>query len=290
MKAIVIGINGQDGYYLGALLKQTSWDVIGVARSEGDWISGDVSSFKFVEELIKKNQPDAVFHLAANSTTKHNVLFENHETISTGSLNILEAVYRHCSHSKVFLSGSAMQFHNTGLPINEQSPFEASSPYSVARIQSVYAARYYRRMGLRTYIGYFFNHESPLRGPRHISRMITDAVKRIELGSDEKISLGDITVKKEWNYAGDFARAISTLISQENIFETVIGCGKAYSIKDWLELCFSSVKKNWTDFVDLKSGYTPEYKVLVSDPTLLFSLGYKPEVNFEQLAHLMLGN
>lgn len=290
MKAIIFGINGQDGYYLKQLLIDKGIEVVGVSRSVGDWMVGDVKDFHFVELLVKREQPNFIFHLAANSTTKHDVLFENHETISTGTLNILESVYRHCSECKVFLSGSAMQFKNSGLPINESTPFEANSPYSIARIQSNYAARYFRSKGLKVYVGYFFNHESSLRTPRHVSRMIADAANRIKNGSDEKIALGDITVSKEWNFAGDFVRAVFILMSQEKIFEVVIGSGQAYSIEDWLEVCFNSIQKSWKDFVISKPGFVAEYATLVSDPTLLYSLGYKPEVNFEQLAMLVMNS
>jgi len=290
MKAIIFGINGQDGYYLKEILRENNVDVIGVSRTSGDWISGDIKDLTFVEELIKTETPNYIFHLAANSTTRHDVIFENHETISTGSLNVLESVYRHCPDCKVFLSGSAMQFENKGIPINEHTPFEASSPYSIARIQSNYAARYFRSKGLKVYVGYFFNHESPLRTPRHVSRMITDAVIRINNGSDEKITLGDITVQKEWNFAGDFAEAIFILVKQEAIFEVVIGGGITHSIEDWLNVCFKYIGKNWKDFVILKQGFVPEYQKLVSDPTLLFSLGYKPKTDFKELSKLMINN
>jgi GDPmannose 4,6-dehydratase len=113
---------------------------------------------------------------------------------------------------------------------------------------------------------------------------------KIKEGSKEKISLGDISLKKEWNFAGDFARAILTLTGQGNIFETVIGCGITHSIEDWLKVCFNHIDKNWKDFVILKPGFVPEYDILVSDPSLLYSLGYKPKINFEQLAQLMLNN
>jgi GDPmannose 4,6-dehydratase len=290
MTAIIFGINGQDGHYLKLLLESKGIEVIGVSRSEGNWIKGNVKDFLFVESLIKSQQPQYIFHLAANSTTKHEVLFENHETISTGSLNILENVFRHCLDCKVFLSGSAMQFENKGIPINETTPFEASSPYAVARIQSTYAARYYRSKGLRVFVGYFFNHESPLRTPRHVSRMITDAIKRIQNGSEEKIELGDISVKKEWNFAGDFANAIYVLTQQQKVFEVVIGSGIAYSIEDWLKTGFDYIHKNWKDYVIIKKGFTPEYNLLVSDPGLLYSLGYTPQLDLIGLSKLMMSN
>src|SRR5258706_5661682 len=135
--------------------------------------------------MIAFRQPKYIFHLAANSTTSHYALFDNHIAISTGTINILEAVKQVSPDTKVFLSGSGLQFVNKNIPIKETDEFEASSAYSVARIHSVYAARYYRSLGIKVYVGYFFNHESPRRTERHISKMIAEAVKRIAKGSTE---------------------------------------------------------------------------------------------------------
>ena len=288
MKAIIFGINGQDGYYLKEIFQKRKIEVIGVSRSSGDWIQGDVSNFNFIENFIKSVKPDYIFHFAANSTTKHGALFENHETISTGTLNILESVKRHSPESRVFITGSGVQFENKGNPISETDSFEATSPYSIARIQSVYAARYFRSLGLKVYVGYLFHHESPLRKNNHVSKMIADAVKRIADGSNEKIPIGDITVKKEWAFAGDIAEGIFTLINQDKIFEACIGTGKAYSIQDWLEICFDRIRKDWKDYVNVRESFIPEYKILVSDPSTINSIGWLPKTTFENLCSLML--
>lgn len=288
MKAIIFGASGQDGFYLSALLRRQEIKVIAASRSQGA-ITGDVADGNFVENLIKIEQPDYVFHLAANSTTRHDALFENHQAISTGTLNILEAVYKFSPKTKVFLSGSALQFENKNLPIDENTPFAALSPYAVSRIQSVYAGRYYRSLGVKVYVGYFFNHDSPRRAAPHINRKIVDAAKRIAAGSREKIELGDITVRKEFNFAGDIVKAVSVLVSQNEVFETVIGGGKVFSIEDWLELCFASINKNWRDYVIIKSGFKPEYEILQSNPALIKSLGWLPEVEIDELAAMMMG-
>jgi len=186
MNALIFGANGQDGYYLQMSCKQKEIIPICISR-HGNGVQGDVSEYSQVEELVKQYRPSYIFHLAANSTTRHDVLFENHETISTGTLNILEAVKKHCPSAKVFITGSGVQFKNNGKPISENDPFEASSPYSIARIQSVYAARYYRSLGIQTYVGYLFHHESPLRKPSHVSQKIALAVQRIDRGNNEII-------------------------------------------------------------------------------------------------------
>lgn len=289
MKAIIFGINGQDGYYLTELLRLNKIEIVGISPFQDNWIKGDVGDFTFVERLIKTHQPNYVFHFAANSTTHHSALFDNHNAISTGTLNILESVKLHCSAAKVFLSGSAMQFKNECLPIDEKNPFQASSPYSVARIQSVYAGRYYRDViGLQVYVGYFFNHDSPLRTERHVNMKIAKAVQRISKGSKEKMELGNIDVQKEFNYAGDVVEAVWLLVNQDKVFEAIIGSGKSYSIRDWLEYCFKKVNINWQDFVEIKQNFLPEYSILISNPELIKSMGWQPRVDFYQLADLML--
>jgi GDPmannose 4,6-dehydratase len=261
--------------------------VHGVSRS-GGFNQGDVGSFSLVEELVKSHKPDIIFHLAAISTTRHDALLENHRTIGTGALNVLETVYRWHPGCKVFLAGSGLQFVNTGDPIKETAAFHASSAYSVARIHSVFAARYFRSLGVRAFVGYLFHHESPLRKSLHVSQKIVQAVKRIAAGSAEKLELGDITVEKEWAFAGDIAEGIAVLVEQEAVFEAVIGTGRTYTIEDWLEICFTSVGEDWRDHVVRLDGFSSDYKRLLSDPETMHSLGWLPTVGIVELAELML--
>jgi GDPmannose 4,6-dehydratase len=287
MKAIIFGASGQDGHYLNHLCRLKGIEPVGVSRS-GNWIRGDVSNYEQVEELVKDHQPVFIFHVAAISTTRHDVLFENHAAISTGTLNILEAVKRHCPTSRVFITGSGLQFKNSGRPISENDEFDANSAYSMARIHSVYAARYYRALGLRVYVGYLFHHESPFRKENHVSKMIALAVQRIGLGSSETIEVGDLSVEKEWTFAGDVARGIITLIEQDEVFEAAIGSGITYSIKDWLEQCFKVIGKDWQKYVGVREGFISEYRRLVSDPVTIHGLGWFPAVGLSELAKIMV--
>jgi len=287
MKAIIFGASGQDGHYLSALLKDYGYEVIGISRQDNS-LKADISNYQSVSELVKLHQPAYIFHLAANSTTSHDVLFENHATIATGALNILEAVRKKSPASKVFISGSGLQFKNDGNPIRETDTFEARDAYSVSRIQSVYAARYFRTLGVKVYVGYFFNHDSPMRTERHMTKKIAEAVKRIAAGSNEKLEIGDIDAVKEYTYAADIVKGIWTLVNQNEITEANISSGKGYSIKEWLEQCFSIVNKNWEDHVIINPDFVSTYGILVSDPSRIFSLGWKPELSFQELAKMMM--
>jgi GDPmannose 4,6-dehydratase len=285
--AIIFGANGQDGFYLSQLLLQNGIAVQGISRS-GNWIKGSVADKKFVTELIAGARPEYIFHLAANSTTRYDAWEENHHTICDGTLYILDAVKQFSPSTKVFISGSGLQFANTGEPIHEQDPFDARDPYSVSRIHSVYAARYWRQLGLQTYVGYFFNHDSPLRSEKHMSQKIAAAAKRIAQGSTEKLMIGDLTTKKEWGFSNDIVKAIWLLVNQDQVTEAVIGTGKSYSIEEWLVACFGITGKNWQDYVVPLEGFTSEYKQLVSNPSTIMKLGWKQEVSFEGLANMMM--
>jgi len=288
MKAIIFGANGQDGYYMTNLLKDLKVETIRVSR-KGNATITDISDYDKVEGLIKYYQPDYIFHFAATSTTRHSALFENHNAISTGTLNILESVKLQSPHSKVFLSGSAMQFKNEGAPIDESTPFEGSSAYSVSRIHSVYTARYYREtFGVKTYVGYFFNHDSPLRSENHVNQKIAQSAIRLAKGETEKLELGNINVKKEFNYAGDIVEAVWILVNQNAESEAVIGNGEAHSIEEWLDYCFKKIDRDWRESVVLKEDFVAEYKILVSNPARIKSMGWQPKVSFFELADMMM--
>ena len=287
LKALIFGISGQDGFYLSSLLEKKGIEIIGSSRTQG--IKGDVGDLFFVESLIKEHTPDYIFHLAADSSTNHQHLFQNHNSISTGTINILESCRMHSPESRIFLAGSAMQFKNDGSPISESTPFSAGSPYALARIQSTYAGRYYRdSFGMKVYVGFLFNHDSPLRSESHINQKIVKTAQRIKAGEKIKLEIGSVEVRKEFNFAGDIVEAIWTLVNQNQITECVIGSGISYSIREWIESCFSIAELEWKDHVILLDRFIPEYQNLVSSPGLIRSIGWDPRISFESLAQKMM--
>lgn len=287
MKSIIFGADGQDGYYLSKLLEENGQSVTGIGKAESQ--NGyDLANYHSISALIKENAPDYIFHFAAVSSVSQDLIIENFNTIAAGTLNILEAVRNFSPYTKVFISGSALQFKNENKPINESIPFEVNDAYSLCRIQSVFTARYYRKLGIKNYIGYFFNHDSPLRSENHMTKKIAAAAKRIGAGSNEKLEIGDLNAIKEYSFAGDIVKAVWLLVNQDDVSEVVIGSGLGYSITDWLDECFSITGKDWKDYVIADKNFVPQYRCLVSDPTLIRSLGWKPSVDFKQLAQMMM--
>ncbi len=289
MKALIFGANGQDGFYLSEACKKRDIEVIGISQ-HGPWFHGNISNRKTVESLIREHLPNYIFHLAATSTTKNEAIFENHESIGTGTINILEAVKQWAPECKVFLAGSGLQFVNVGNPLSEESPFCHNSCYAATRNYSIYMARYFRTLGIKTYVGYLFHHESPLRKAHHVSQKIIQGVKDISLGGKVTLELGDISVVKEWTYAADIVEGILTLIEQEKVFEATIGSGRGYSIKEWIIECFNLIGKEWRDYIKEKDNFKPEYTTLISNPQTINSLGWKATTPISELAKIMLNH
>ncbi|MBN2019730.1 MAG: GDP-mannose 4,6-dehydratase [Sedimentisphaerales bacterium] len=291
MKALIFGAGGQDGFYLAEACRRRGMEVAGVSciSEKSGWILlGDVANTEFVAGLIRESRPELVFHLAAISTTGHAALYENHAAIGTGTINILEAVRKWSPASKVFITGSGLQFVNTGRPITETDTFDYTSSYVAVRNYSVYLARYFRSVGVRSYVGYLFHHDSPLRTEEHVSQKIVQAAKRIAEGSEEILELGDISVRKEWTFAADVTEAILTLVGQDKVFEATIGSRQVYSIEDWLNEVFGLIKKDWRRYVRQSRNFKAEYPVLISNPATINSLGWHATTSISELAKLML--
>jgi GDPmannose 4,6-dehydratase len=285
---LIFGVSGQDGHYLSQLCVREGYEVIGVSRSESSVI-GDVANRSFVETLIKKHLPAFIFHLAARSSTRHDATFENHATIATGTLNILESVYLFSPETRVFLAGSGLQFVNRGYPICENTSFGESSSYAVMRNYSATLARYFRGLGILVYFGYLFHHESPRRKLGHLSKIIADGARRAMQGERISIEIGDLSVEKEWTFAGDTVSAIWLFVNQRTIFEINIGSGIAYSVADWANACFLAVGKDWREFVvQSQMPFRPEYQRLICDPSRIKSLGWSPKVALEKLSEMMV--
>ena len=287
MKAVIFGANGQDGFYLRPILEEGGYEVIATSRSSQDY-PVDVANYADVAACIRGHRPQSVFNLAGLSATRHDHLFEFHSSIATGSLNVLEAVYRFSPETKVFMPGSGLMFQNTGAPIREEDPFEPRNPYSVARIHAVYAARYYRRLGLNVYVGYLFNHDSPRRSIQHLNRRIIEDVKEIKAGRKQTLEIGDLQARKEFGYAKEIMEGAVHLTRQSVYSEAVIGTGEAFTVLAWIEAVFDIAGIPFSmDFIIPNDRFKSEYEVLVSAPERMEFIGWKHKTSLYELAEMM---
>jgi GDPmannose 4,6-dehydratase len=274
--------------FLANLCHKLGHEFFGVSRqcSAGiDIRDGNISDPRIVAYAIIKTEPDIIINLAARSAIDYKYINEHYDTIVKGNLNVLQNAFAYNQGVKVFVTGSGLQFKNEGKPISANDPFEARDAYSAARIATVYQSRFFRTMGMKVYVGYLFHHESIFRNQNCISQRILEAA--IE---GTKIKIGDINVKKEWTFAGDVAKGILALIQQDKVFEATIGTGVAHPISEWLELCFKRFGLNWENYIEPIPNYTPDFKILVSDPTIMNSIGWSCKSDLQNLLNHMMSS
>lgn len=236
MKAIIFGAAGQDGHYLQKILEREGVTVHAFNSKECD-----VGVQGIVCHQIAQLQPDYIFHLAAASTTAHAAIWENKRAIVDGSLYILDAVQRFAPKAKVFLSGSILQFtYQQSVNINNRPAND--SIYAAQRNASVAYARYYRRLGVQVYVGYFSHHDSPLRSAKHLAKRIAIETGEAARGLRDKVIIKDPLDEKEWNFAGDMMEAVWDQVNGP-CYEAVLGSGIKHTIADYARECI----KAWDD-------------------------------------------
>lgn len=280
----VFGANGQDEKHLMGMSSLLSLTAYGISRFAVN-LRGDVWNFGFATQLIAKLNPFFVFNLAANWTTRHDAPLETHTTISTGTLNILEAVRLHCPDCRIFVSGSGIQFVNQRGAISKRDKLSSICAYVVFRIQSVFAARFFLSLGVKGYVGYLFHHDGPLRPEKHVNGMVNTAAKRVTSGDTVPLVVGDKSVRKEWAHARDIVGGMWALVNQDEVFESTLGTGVDHSIPTWIEACFSSVGLHWRDWTQQREAF----KVACSRLVSMRRLGWMPEETVISLARKMVG-
>lgn len=289
--SIIFGAGGQDGFYLREHLLSLGHKVFSFTHHAG--VVGpavDVSDFKSVSNIIKEIKPDYIFHLAARSSTRHEFILENHKAIVDGALSVLESADIYAPGARIFLASSGLVFKNSGQPVKEVDEYVTNTAYAMARLEALQIARYYRQRGRNAFVGFLFNHESPLRPTDSVSRKIASSVAEIHLGMQKTISIGNVNVVKEWMWAGDSVAAMLHLVNQNELFDVCIGDGLGRSVRDYAVACCESVGISLDNYLVEIPGYQAEYSTLVCDSEKIRSLGWAPKVNFESVARRMVGS
>jgi GDPmannose 4,6-dehydratase len=289
MIALILGDSGQDGIYLRDRLHLMGIKVLNIPRKDPESrYSINISSFESVSSIIKDCQPDLVFHLAARSSVDHTFILDNHEAIVQGSLNVLEAVYRFSIKSRVFIASSGLAFEESIFPLTERSALCCSSSYSLCRVESIYIAKYYRKLGVQVFIGYLFNHESIKRPYDSLARRIAREAVRVSLGLQDNIIIRNPWVVREWMHAQDAVNAMIVLINQNDVWEACIGDGVGRSIYSYAAECCKFVGVDLGRYLISDDSYEPHYNYLVSDPRVIRELGWEPQISFEQLTQSLI--
>jgi GDPmannose 4,6-dehydratase len=271
-------VGGQDGAYLAQLLLNKGYEVWGTSRDAqiSNFHNLDVlgirqrisacsmapTDFRSVLSVLSRCMPDEVYFLAGQSSVglSFEQPVETLESISVGTLNMLEAVRFLDNKIKLYHASSSECFGDVGrVPANETTPFQPRSPYAVAKASAHWMVANYRdAYGLFACSGILFNHESPLRPARFATRKIVDAALRIAGGSTEKLSLGRLDITRDWGWAPEYVDAMWRMLQQDRPVDYVIGTGVAVTLEDFVRSVFENVGLDWRQHVTTDAGlYRP---------------------------------
>lgn len=310
-KALICGVSGQDGTYLSKLLLDKGYKIFGGSRDAStnrfdnlvrlgikdkvEVVSINLTDFRSTLQTIIRTEPDEIYNLSGQSSVglSFDQPVETFESISIGALNLLEAVRFSGLPVKLYNSGSSECFGETGdLPANETTPFKPMSPYAVAKAAAHWQVANYRQAyHLFACTGILFNHESPLRSDRFVTKKIINAACRIHKGSDKKLHLGNIDIMRDWGWAPDYIEAMWLMLQQPEPDDFVIATGVTHPLKYFIELAFAHFNLDWRNHIvsdntlmrptDLQSGRADASKAMTR-------LGWKATHNLEEIVTEMV--
>jgi GDPmannose 4,6-dehydratase len=268
--ALICGVNGQDGAYLAHFLCSKGYSVWGTSRdAQGSsfenlsrlgikdkvrLLSMAPEDFRSVFMALRQSVPDEVYFLAGQSSVglSFEQPAETMQSITLGTLNILEACRLMENPVRLYHAGSSECFGDvTGLEAaNESTPFHPRSPYAVAKASAFWLVDNYREAySLFACTGLLFNHESPLRPRRFVTKKIISAAKAIASGSGEKLVLGRLDIARDWGWAPEYVEAMWLMLQQEQPQDFVIATGKTHALEAFVAEAFSVFDLDWRDHV-----------------------------------------
>ena len=288
--ALICGVSGQDGAYLAELLLGKGYIVYGASRDaqvtsfhnlirlgireQVKTVSVNIHDFRSVLQAILKIRPDEVYNLAGQSSVglSFEQPVETLESISIGTLNLLEAIRFSELPIRFYSAGSSECFGDTGKEAaDENTPFRPRSPYGVAKSAAFWQVANYREAyQLYACTGILFNHESPLRPERFVTQKIVSAAVRIANGSKEKLVLGNIDIARDWGWAPEYVDAMWRMLQQEQADDFVIATGQTNKLRDFIQAVFGCLGLDWAKYVvtdadlfrptDIYAGYAQPMK------------------------------
>ncbi len=289
MRALICGITGQDGSYLAQLLLSKGYQVIGTSRdamvaplanlqrlgvrSDVELTSMAVNDFRSTLGVIQRYKPDEIYNLAGQTSVglSFEQPVEAMESISQGTLNILEAIKFVGLSTRFYNAGSSECFGDTGnRPADELTPFQPRSPYAVAKSAAHWLVRNYREAyGIFGCTGILFNHESPLRPERFVTQKIVRGAWRIARTGSGKLKLGNLGISRDWGWAPDYVEAMWLMLRQNQPDDYVIATGRSYPLEYFVEAVFTWFGLDWHDhvIVDQQLCRPSDISVSLADPS-----------------------
>ncbi len=269
-KALVVGISGQDGAWLAKLLLEKGYEVHGTSRDANlgsfaglarlglrDRVrlhSVAPNDFRSVLGVLMRTEPDEVYNLAGQSSVglSFDQPVETMESVGVATITMLEAIRFARAPIRFYNAGSGECFGDTGgNPADEETPLRPRSPYAVAKAAArMLVANYREAYGLYACTGILFNHESPLRPERFVTRKIVAAAARIAAGHAGKLRLGNMAVRRDWGWAPEYVDAMWRMLRQPAPGDYVVATGETRSLEEFVAEAFRAVGLDWRDHVE----------------------------------------
>jgi GDPmannose 4,6-dehydratase len=309
--ALIAGITGQDGAYLARFLLGKGYVVHGtsrdaaLARLDGLVALGiadkvalhsmSPADFQSVARVIENVAPDEIYNLSGQSSVSLSFTqpAETLSGIALGTLNMLEALRRLGGTVRFYNAGSSECFGDTGTrAANEQTAFRPKSPYGVAKAAAISLVANYRECyGLFACSGILFNHESPLRPTRFVTRKITVAAARIGAGSGERLALGNLAIRRDWGWAPEYVGAMWKMLQCDQPDDFVVASGAAHSLEEFVATAFLNVGLDWRNHVDYDSSLVRSSDIMYSrgDPIKVAQvLDWRSTVKLPEIVERMI--
>jgi len=312
-RALITGINGQDGSYLAEFLLEKDYEVHGLVkrnsvnesqfsridpiRSKIELFYADISDIASLTNAVLKIQPDEIYNLASQSHVS--VSFDQPiltaQITGVGALNLFETVRIHCPKARVYQASSSEMFGNIidedGFQ-RETTRMNPASPYACAKVFAYHLARNYRTVyDMFISNGILFNHESPRRGTNFVTNKVCRQAVSIKYGLTDKLDLGSTSAMRDWGHAKDYVRAMWMVLQLDKPDDFVCATGVCHSVQELVEYVFGSLGLDWTKYVDVdKRLLRPEelYSRKGDSTKLRQATGWKPEYTFETMLDEMV--
>jgi GDPmannose 4,6-dehydratase len=311
-RALICGVSGQDGAYLAKFLLDRGYEVIGTSRdalnssfenlkrlgiSERIALeSMAIDNFRSVVGVIRKASPHEIYNLAGQSSVglSFQQPVEAFESIGVATLNLLEAIRFLGNSIRFFNAGSSECFGDTqGQAATEEHPIRPRSPYAVAKAAGFWLVANYREVyNLFACTGILFNHESPLRPARFVTRKVIAAACRIAAGSKELLHLGDTRIERDWGWAPEYVEAMWLMLQHQQPSDFVIATGHSHALEAFVSAAFEAVGLNWKNHVELDPSLVrpAEIGFACGNPAKASrQLGWEPRYDMLAVVQMMVG-
>lgn len=302
--AFITGVTGQDGTYLARALLTEGVEVHGLVRPGSNSLvepgvvvhTADVRDAAALDRIVSELRPDELYHLAGQSSVGASWVDPLGTVQQTGEpvATLLSAIATHSPGTRFINASSAEIFGAALPPQNEQTRIAPISPYGAAKALGHFLVASFRARGLHASSMILYNHESPLRGERFVTGKIAASVARIHAGQQKRLSLGDLSVERDWGWAPDYVDAMRRAARQEKPDDFVIGTGVSHSVRDFVSVAFEHIGvTEWESFVEADPNLIrpADPATQRADATKAHDvLGWAPTLDFREIVSAMVGS